>query len=219
MPANPQITHGHPLRRILNAHLPILRYRALNLPPQPPTGQQSLRRIRPHDTRPDRRAHHRLRVVEEKSVRRLPQRDAHRASHRRPDRSEMPAGPAMIVVVVVVVASRRRRPLQHRRELPQRRRGRRRSRARPQRPVPEREQRLPLRHARPPGHGAQRARVERGVPLPEPRGAPVRGQEVGQRGGREGGESQGEEAGEGVRCGSRVVREVGLEAAGEGEGA
>lgn len=134
----------------------------------------------------------------------------------------MPAG-----LFTAAVVAPERSPLQRRRKLAQRRRGGRVPRPGPQRPLPQREHRLALRHARSPGHGAQGARVERGVPLLEPLGTPVRGEEVGERGGREGRERQREETGEsfrrggcsGVRGRRRVVREVGLQAAGEGKGA
>ena len=200
MPTDPQIAHGHPLRSVLNRHIPIPSHRIPNPSPQPPTRQHPLRGIRPQDARPDRRTHHRLRMIEQKRIRRLPQRDAHRTSHRRPDWREMPARGLTIItitLVVIAVGGQRCRILHNGREISQRGRSRRVPRCRPQRPFPERQQRFSLRHTRSPGHGAQRARIESGVQFSELRGRFVGREQVGKCRRREGCECEGEEVGEG----------------------
>lgn len=103
VPPNPQITHGHPLSRTLHTHIPIPTHQPLNLPPQPPTSQQPLRRVRAHDARPDRRAHDRLGVVQQERVRGFPQRDAHRARHRRPYGSEVPAELILLLLLLLLL--------------------------------------------------------------------------------------------------------------------
>lgn len=209
MPTNPQITNRHPLSRILNPHKPIPIHRILNQPPQPPTSQQPLRRIRPHNARPDSRTYHRLGMIEQESIRRLPPRDAHCASDGSPDGREMPTE---LTLIIVVAPHHLLQPL---RELPQRQRSMRFPRSRLQRPLPQRQQRLPLRHARSPGHRAQGARIEGGVQVLEQLWRCVGGEEIGKRGRGEGCDCEGEEVGESFGCGfgirgGRVVREVGF---------